>query len=80
MGKTIEYCFFVKESDLLGPDCLTGRDFMPVQARQMDKNGKSMVATDFVLQLTVGRDKIPAIPPQGKIGKLDGKSLGFETI
>jgi hypothetical protein len=80
MGKTINYHFFVKESDILDPDRLTGRDFMPVQARQMDKNGKSVVAADLVLGSTVGRDKIPAIPPQGEIGKLDGKSLGLDTI
>ncbi len=80
MGKTIDYCFFVKEFNLLDPDCSTGRDFVPVQARQMDENGKSMVAADLVLGLMVRRDKIPVIPPQGEIGKLDGKSLGLDTI
>ena len=43
MGKTIDHRFFVDESDLLDPDCSTGRDFVPARARQMDKNGKSVV-------------------------------------
>ncbi len=80
MGKTIDHRYFVKESDLLDPDCSTGHDFAPAQARQMDKNGKSVVAVDLVLGSTVGRDKIPAIPPQGEIGKMDGKSLRLDTI
>jgi hypothetical protein len=63
VGKTIDYHFFVKESDLLDPDCSTGRNFVPARARQMDENGKSVVAADLVLGLTVGRNKIPAIPP-----------------
>jgi len=50
------------------------------QARQMDKNGKSMVAADLVLESMVGRDQIPAITPQGEIGKSDGKSSGLDTI
>jgi hypothetical protein len=56
MGKTIDHCFFVEESDhkriwndnlftLLDPDRSTGHNFMPVQARQMDKNGDSVVAS-----------------------------------
>jgi hypothetical protein len=75
MGKTIDHCFFVDASDLLGPDCSTGRNFVPGGARQMNKNGKSMVAADLLSGLTVGRDQIPGIPPRGEIGKLDGKSL-----
>ncbi len=80
MGKTINYCFFVKESYLLDPDCSTGRDFVPAQARQMDKNSESMVTADLVSRSMVGRDKILAIPPRGEIGKSDGKSLGLDTI
>jgi hypothetical protein len=80
MGKTINYCFFVEESNLLDPDCLTKRNLVPVRARQMDKNGESGVAADLVLGSTVGRDKVPAIPPRGEIGKLDGKSLELDTI
>jgi hypothetical protein len=80
MGKTIDYRFFVGESDLLDPDCSTGHNFVPAQARQMDKNGKSVVAADFVSGSTVDRDKIPAISPRGEIGKSDGKSLGLDTI
>ncbi len=56
MGKTIDHCFIVEESDhrciwnknlfaLLDPDCSTGNDFVPAQARQMDKNGDSVVAS-----------------------------------
>jgi hypothetical protein len=56
MGKTIDHRFFIKESDhrhiwnndlftLLDLDHLTGHNFVPVQARQMDKNGDSMVAS-----------------------------------
>ncbi len=63
MGKTINYRFFVKESNLLDPDCSTRRNFVPAQAWLMDENSKSVVAADLVLGLTVGRDKIPAIPP-----------------
>ncbi len=63
MGKTIDYCFFDEESNLLDPDCSNGHDFMPARARQMDENGKSMVAADLVSGLMVGRDKIPSIPP-----------------
>jgi hypothetical protein len=69
-----------KESDLLDPDRSTGRGFVPAQVRQMDENGESVVAADLVSGLMVGRDKIPAISPRGKIGKLDGKSLGLDTI
>jgi hypothetical protein len=46
----------------------------------MVENRESVVVADLVLGLTVGRDKVPAIPPRGKIGKLDGKSLGLGTI
>lgn len=80
MGKTIDHCFFVEESDFLDPDCLTRHNFVTAQARQMDKNGKSMVAADLVLESMVGRDQIPAITPQGEIGKSDGKSSGLDTI
>ncbi len=80
MGKTINHCFFVDESNLLDPNCLTGRDSVPAQARQMDENGKSMVAADLLLGLTVGRDQIPGIPPRSKIGKLDGKRLDLSKM
>jgi hypothetical protein len=80
MGKTIDHCFFVDESDLLDPDCSTGRDFVPARARQMDKNGESVVTADLLSGSTVGRDQIPGIPPQGKIGKLDGKSLDLSKM
>jgi hypothetical protein len=46
----------------------------------MDENGKSVVVADLVLELMVGRDKIPAIPPRGEIGKSEGTSLGLDTI
>jgi hypothetical protein len=48
MGKTINHRFFVDESNLLDPDCSTGRDFVPARARQMDENGKSVVAADLL--------------------------------
>jgi hypothetical protein len=80
MGKTIDHHFFVDESDLLDPDCSTGRDFVPVRARQMDKNGKSVVVADLLSGSTVGRDQIPGIPPRGEIGKLVGKSLDLSKM
>ncbi len=80
MGKTIDHCFFVDESDLLDPDCLTGRDFVPARARQMDKNSESMVTADLLSGLTVGRDQIPGIPPRGEIGKSDGKSSDLSKM
>jgi hypothetical protein len=80
MGKTIDHCFFVDESDLLDPDCLTGRNFVPARARQMGKNGKSVVAADLLLGLTARRDQIPGIPPRGEIGKLDGKSSDLRKM
>jgi hypothetical protein len=80
MGKTIDHRFFVDESDLLDPDCSTGRDFMPVQARQMDENGESMVAADLLSGSMAGRDQILGIPPQGEIGKSDGKSSDLSKM
>jgi hypothetical protein len=80
MGKTMDHCFFVDESDLLDPDRLTRRNFVPAWARQMDKNGESMVAADLLLGSMVGRDQIPGILPWGKIGKLDGKSSDLSKI
>jgi hypothetical protein len=63
MGKTIDYHFLVKKSNLLDPDCLTGHNFVPARARQMDEDSKSVVGADLVSGSMVGRDKIPAIPP-----------------
>ncbi len=80
MGKTIDHRFFVDESDLLDPDCLTGRNFVPARARQMDEKGESVVTADLMSGLTVGRDQIPGIPPQGEIGKSDGESLDLSKM
>jgi hypothetical protein len=80
MGKTINHCFFVDESNLLDPDCSTGRNFMPARARQMDENSESVVAADLLSGSTVGRDRILGIPPQGEIGKSDGKSLDLSKM
>jgi hypothetical protein len=80
MGKTIDHRFFVDESNLLDPDCSTGRDFVPVRARQMDENGESVVAADLLSGLPVGRDQIPGIPSRGEIGKSDGKSSDLSKM
>ncbi len=80
MGKTINHRFFVDESDLLDPDSLTGRDFVPARARQMDENGESVVTADLLSGSTVGRDKIPGIPPRGEIGKSDEKSSDLSKM
>jgi hypothetical protein len=77
---TGDHRFFVDESDLLDPDCSTGRDFVPARARQMDKNGESVVMADLLSGSTVGRDQIPGIPPRGEIGKLDGKSSDLSKM
>jgi hypothetical protein len=80
IGKTIDHCFFVDESNLLDPDCLTRSNFVPARARQMDENGKSVVTADLLLGSTVGRDQILGIPPQGEIGKSDGKSSDLSKM
>jgi hypothetical protein len=85
MGETIDHHFFVEDSDhrhilndnlvtLLDPDHLTWCDFVPARARQMNKNGDSMIATDILAGSMVGRDQIPTIPPRGDVWKSDGKS------
>ncbi len=86
MGKTIHHCFFAEESNhmriwndnlftLLDLDHSTGRNFLPVWARQMDKNSNSVVTVDILSGSMVGRDQISAIPPRSKVWKLNGKSL-----